>query len=119
MFRACSLALFSALLVLSAGSFGQDTKSKEDPKKSTDAKKDDPPAKAKGVLPPNWKKIGLTDAQVQDIYKIQTKYRDEIVKLKAKIAELESVRDKEEFAILTADQKKRLEEILLKKDKDK
>jgi Spy/CpxP family protein refolding chaperone len=119
------LALFSALLVLSAGSFGQDPKAKEDPKKSvdpkdksSDPKKDEPAGKVKGQLPPNWKKIGLTDTQVQDIYKVQAKYRDEIAKLRAKIAELEATRDKEEKAILTPDQKKRLEEILLKKDKD-
>jgi Spy/CpxP family protein refolding chaperone len=121
MFRACLLALFSALLVLSAGSFGQDPKSKEDPKttdKKTDGK-DEPTGKLKGQLPPNWKKLGLTDVQVQDIYKVQGKYRDEIAKLRAKIAELEAARDKEEKAILTPDQKKRLEEILIGKDKEK
>jgi hypothetical protein len=111
MCRVCSLALFSALVVLSAGSFGQDKKDKADPK--------DPATKVKGVLPPNWKKIGLTDVQVQDIYKIQAKYRDEISKLKAKISELESAQHKEEKAILTPEQKKRLEEILVGKDKEK
>lgn len=111
MFRACLLALFACTLVLSAGTFGQDTKPKED------AKKDDPPTKVKGTLPPNWGKLGLTDKQVQDIYKIRNKANDEIAKLKAKITELESARDKDSKAVLTPEQKKRLEEILTGKDK--
>jgi hypothetical protein len=89
MFRASSLALFSALLVLSAGSFGQDPKAKQDPKatdkkddKTTD-KKDDPAVKMKGRLPAHWTKLGLSEKQVQDVYKVQAKYGDEIAKLKA------------------------------------
>src|SRR4051812_20033810 len=103
MFRASVFALLCGLLMLSGG-FSQDPK-KEDPKK------DDPAVKAKGFLPPNWKKLGLTDAQVQDVYKIQGKYNTEIDKLEAKIAELKAARDKELKTVLTADQKKRLEEI--------
>jgi hypothetical protein len=65
-----------------------------------DPKKDDPPAKIKGKLP--------------------GKYGMEIDKLKAKIAELESTRDKEMKAVLTDDQKKALETAILGgKDKDK
>jgi hypothetical protein len=105
MFRPALLALFTCLLVLSGGSIGQDKK--ED-------KKSDPAPKVKGTLPANWGKLGLSDTQVQDIYKVRNKYNDEIAKLKAKITELETTRDKESKAILTPDQKKRLEEILLK-----
>jgi peptidoglycan hydrolase CwlO-like protein len=118
MYRSCLLALFTGMLVLSGGLVGQDNKAKEEPKK--DVKKDvknEPPTKAKGTLPPNWKKIGLTDTQVQDIYKVQNKYNDEIDKLEAKIKELKSSRDKEMKAVLTPEQKKRLDEILTGKDK--
>jgi hypothetical protein len=111
MFRAGLLALITGLLVLSGGSIGQDNKPKEEPKKD-DKKKDDPAPKVKGVLPPNWKKLGLTDAQVQEIYKIQNKYDSEIDKLQAKIDELKAGRTKDTKAVLTSDQKKRLEEIL-------
>jgi Spy/CpxP family protein refolding chaperone len=107
MSRLCLLALFSAMFVLSGGLVGE---AKQDAKK-------DPPAKVKGTLPANWKKLGLTDAQVQDIYKIQGKYAEEIDKLDAKIKELKSTRDKEMKTVLTAEQKKRLDEILLGKDK--
>jgi Spy/CpxP family protein refolding chaperone len=109
MFRASVFALIGGLVLLSGG-FSQEPK-KDDPKK------DDPAVKAKGMLPNNWKKLGLTDAQVQDVYKIQGKYNGEIDKLEAKIAELKATRDKELKTVLTPEQKKRLEEILIGKDK--
>jgi Spy/CpxP family protein refolding chaperone len=112
MFRACVPVLFGAMLVLSGGLSGQE---KDDPKP---AKKDEGgPTKFKGQLPPNWKKIGLTDEQVQTVYKIQSKHNEEIDKLEAKIKEHKAARDKELKAVLTPEQKKRLEEILLGKDK--
>lgn len=109
MLRLPALVLMSGLFVLSGGlMIGQDTK-KDDPKA---AKKDEPQAKAKGQLPQNWGKIGLTDDQKQQIYKIQGKHAGEIDKLEAKIKEIKGTRDKEMKAVLTADQKKKLEEIL-------
>ena len=59
MFRASLLALFTVLVVLSGGLVGQDPK--KDDKKPDDKKaekKEDPAAKVKGQLPPNWKKLG-------------------------------------------------------------
>jgi hypothetical protein len=112
MFRAAVLALFTVMLVLSGGTVGQDAKSKEEPKKNV--KKDDSPTRVKGVLPRNWSKLGLTDTQVQTIYRVQNKYNEDIDKLEAKIKELKATRDKEAKDVLTPDQKKRLEEILLK-----
>ncbi|MBN9118522.1 MAG: hypothetical protein J0I06_05075 [Planctomycetes bacterium] len=116
MFRAGLLALMTGLLVLSGGSIGQENKGKEDPKKE-DKKKEEPAPKVKGVLPQNWRKLGLSDAQVQDIYKVQGKYDTEIDKLQAKIDELKANRLKDMKAVLTADQKKRLDDILTGKDK--
>ncbi len=113
MYRAGFLALFACLLVLSGGLVGQDKK--DEPKKED--KKTEPLAKAKGVLPQNWKKLGLTDAQVQDIYKVQNKYDGEIDKLQVKIDELKANRTKDTKAVLTAEQKKRLDDILTGKDK--
>jgi hypothetical protein len=109
MVRSCVLALLlGGMFVLAGGISGQDPK------------KDDPPAKIKGKLPAYWGKIGLTDSQKQDVYKIQAKYGTEIDKSKAKILELETTRDKEMKAVLTDDQKKALEAAVLKeKDKEK
>lgn len=113
MLRAVLFALLSGMIVFSTGTLnGQDQK-KDDPK-STE-KKDEP--KAKGFLPQNWGKLGLTENQKQDIYKIQGKYNADIEKLEAQIRDLKSARDKEMKAVLTPEQKKRLEDILLGKDK--
>jgi Spy/CpxP family protein refolding chaperone len=84
------------------------------PAKPADPKKEDPKV-VKGQLPPNWKLLGLTDKQVQEIYKIQGKYNDEIDTLEAKIKELKDKMSKERATVLTAEQKKRLEEILKEK----
>jgi peptidoglycan hydrolase CwlO-like protein len=109
MFRVCVCVLFGAVLTLSSGVVGQDAKKEQ--------KKDEATTKFKGQLPNNWKKLGLTDAQVQEVYKIQSKHNEEIDKLEAKIKELKAAMDKERRAVLTAEQKKRLEEILIGKDK--
>jgi hypothetical protein len=114
MFRAGCLALFTCLLVLSSGLVGQDKK--QEPKK-LEAKKDDPPTKLKGMLPQNWRKLGLSDSQVQEIYKVQNKYNEEIDKHEAEIRKLKAARDKEQKAVLTPEQKKRLEDIQTGKDK--
>ena len=113
MYRVWTLAFVGMMCVLSGGLVGQDTK-KDDPK----AAKTEPQVKFKGTLPQNWGKIGLTDDQKQEIYKIQGKYHSEIEKLEAKVKELKGTRDKEIRAVLTPDQKKRLEDIVIGKDKD-
>jgi Spy/CpxP family protein refolding chaperone len=115
MSRLCSLALLTALLVLAGGTVAQDTKEPKNVKK--EAKKDEAPVRVKGVLPANWKKLGLTDAQVQGVYRVQNKYNEEIDKHEAKIKELKAQRDKEMKEVLTPDQKKRLDEILTGKGK--
>jgi Spy/CpxP family protein refolding chaperone len=76
---------------------------KADPKTET---------KAKGQLPQNWKQLGLTDDQTQKVYKVQTKYNEDIDKLKAQIEELKAKMAKERNEVLTPEQKKRLEDIL-------
>ncbi|MFO0821575.1 MAG: hypothetical protein U0792_00280 [Gemmataceae bacterium] len=95
--------LAMGMFLLSGGLTGQEPK--------------EPVGKVKGFLPNNWKKIGLSEDQVQQIYKIQKKYDDEIDKLEAKIAELKVAKDKERKAVLTPDQKKKLDEILTGKEK--
>jgi Spy/CpxP family protein refolding chaperone len=119
MFRAALLALFGAMLVLTGATVGQEPKTapKQDAKKDEKKAEEPPAGKAKGVLPPNWKKLGLSDAQVQDIYKVQNKYDAEIDKLQAKIEELKAGRTKDMKAVLTAEQKKRLDDILTGKEK--
>jgi hypothetical protein len=111
MLRGLLPAVLTALLVAGGGSVAQEKKDAKELKQS------DPVVKAKGVLPPSWSKLGLTDTQRQDVYNVQSKYNTEIDKLDAKIKELKAARDKELKAVLTPEQKKRLEGILLGKDK--
>jgi hypothetical protein len=112
MSRVSLIALLGGMLVL-AGGF---------PNLAGQDKKDEPTTKVKGKLPSHWGKIGLTDDQKQTIYKVQAKYDPEIDKLTAKIDELKATRDKEMKAVLSADQKKALEDAILHnkdtKDKD-
>ncbi len=79
--------------------------------------KEDEPGKLRGQLPKGWGKIGLSDEQKQAIYRIQNKYNAEIERLQAKINELKTARDKEMRDILTPEQRKRLEQYLLKEIK--
>jgi Spy/CpxP family protein refolding chaperone len=97
MFAVIVMALF-----LGGGSLGQD--------KKTDDKKD-PPTKLKGQLPPNWKKLGLTDAQVQQVYKIQADYDVKINALQEQIKKLKGEEKGELMKVLTEAQKARLKEI--------
>jgi Spy/CpxP family protein refolding chaperone len=84
-------------------------------------KKEDKPAekkddkKEKGQLPTYWKQLGLTDKQVQEVYKIQNKYNEEIDTLEAKIKELKEKSKKESNGVLTKEQKERLEAIIKEK----
>src|SRR5262249_230630 len=91
-----------------------------DDKKPDEKKPDDPP-KAKGVLPQNWKAVGLTKDQVTEVYKVQSKFNSEIDKLKAKIDALKAEEKVELEKILTDEQKRKLREIKTgeKPDKDK
>jgi Spy/CpxP family protein refolding chaperone len=114
MSRVCLCLFVCALLLLSGGATGQDKK--DDPKKD-DPKKNDPPVKLKGMLPQYWGQLGLSDEQKQNIYRVQNQHDTEIKKLEAKIAELKATKLREMRAVLTADQKKKLEEKVLGKDK--
>ena len=100
---------FSAAFLLVGGIVGQEPKP-SDPKTTKVDPKVEP--KAKGQLPQNWKQLGLTDEQVQKVYKVQAKYNDDIEKLEAQIKDLKVKMSKERSEVLTAEQKKRLEEIL-------
>jgi Spy/CpxP family protein refolding chaperone len=104
---------FAMLLVVASGTFAQEKK--EPPK--DEKKEKEPTGKLKGFLPQNWGKIGLTDQQKQDVYKVQNKYRDEIDRLTAKIDELKKQQKIDMEKVLTDEQKKRLREILIGEEK--
>ncbi len=96
--------VLAAVALTSTGTTAQDAK-KESPAK-------EPAVKLKGFLPMNWGRIGLSDDQKQEVYKIQAKYGDEIEKHEAKIRELKAARQKDMEKVLSAEQKKKLLDIL-------
>jgi Spy/CpxP family protein refolding chaperone len=100
--RRAGFALFLAIVLIAPGLSGAD-----EAKPTTTT-----PSKAKGFLPQYWKDLGLTDDQKQQVYTIQNKYNDEIDKLEAQIKDLKAKIAKERLEVLTADQKKKLEEVV-------
>ncbi len=110
MVRLRFLALLVAFGVLTPALAFQDKDSKDDKKEGKKDGKKEPP-KLKGMLPPNFKKLGLTDKQVQTIYKLQADFKEKTDELKAKLDKLKKEeRDKIE-AVLSPEQMKRLKEI--------
>lgn len=76
-------------------------------------KKDKKKAKRKyrGRLPNYYKKAGVTEAQTKKIYAIQLSYYDKIKQLEKQLSDLKDKRNAEVEAVLTATQKKKVEEL--------
>jgi Spy/CpxP family protein refolding chaperone len=72
----------------------------------------DGPKKPKGRLPANWAKLGLTAEQKDQVYKIQSDFRNRIAPLEQKLKELRQEELREMEKVLTEPQKARLQEIL-------
>jgi TolA-binding protein len=68
-----------------------------------DKKPDDP--KVRGQLPAHFKKLGLTDAQVQSIYKIEASYKEKIDALQQQIDDLKKAEHADVDNVLTDAQK--------------
>jgi hypothetical protein len=79
-----------------------------------DAKKDSG-GKARGQLPQNWSKLGLSDEQKQKVYKIQTDYRERVEALEKQLADLKKKQMEEMTKVLTAAQKTQLRQIVSEK----
>jgi len=95
MFRTFGLVILGfSLLVGSAA-----TQDKKEDKK-------DPP-KVKGQLPAGFKDLGLSKAQIEKIYTLQTEFKTKINKLQAEINELKKTENKEVFGVLTDDQREK------------
>lgn len=102
---AVSLALLGATVAF--------TQEKQAPKEGaenpkTAAKKGDD--KLKGRVPPNYAKIDLTTAQREKIYAIQAGYDAKLDELKDQIKALVEKRDSEIEAVLTPEQKAKLDQ---------
>ena len=76
-------------------------------------------AKSGARLPNNYGQLGLTPEQRQRIYALQADYGKKIEELEAQLAALREKRDQECEAVLTAEQKQRLAEILKEREQRK
>jgi len=99
--KAAIFLLVVALCAVTMSATGQDKK--EDKK--------DPP-KIVGVLPPNWGKLGLSDDQKQQVYKLQKEHKDKIEVLEKQIKMLKEEDRMKREAVLTDEQKQKLKDIL-------
>jgi Spy/CpxP family protein refolding chaperone len=71
--------------------------------------------KARGTLPQNWNKLGLTDDQKQKVYTAQAEYKGKIDELQKQIDDLKKKQRAAMESVLTDAQKARLKEIALEK----
>jgi hypothetical protein len=76
----------------------------------------DPPPRLKGQLPPNFRKLGLSEEQVQRIYRIQADYDAKYEALEAQIKKLKIQERQDIEKVLTDAQRARLKEILKERD---
>jgi hypothetical protein len=93
---------------------------KADEKKTDDKKTEEKTTKLKGFLPANFKKLGLSDEQIQKVYKTKADYKEKIESLKAQIEKLKDEERVDLNKILTETQRKLLRELQTgEKSKDK
>ena len=102
---AASLALALGTQLLVESTVGQE-KSASKPTPAKVAKK---PA---GRLPAHYGKLGISSDQRAKIYGVQATYKKQIADLQKQIDGLKAKQNTEVQAVLTADQKKKLDEIL-------
>jgi hypothetical protein len=69
--------------------------------------------KSKGQLPANYGKLGLSDDQKAQIYKVQSEYTGKIKDLEGQLDKLKKERTQSINKVLTAKQKEQLKEIIL------
>jgi hypothetical protein len=74
-------------------------------------KKAEEPGKLKGTLPANFKKVGLSDEQVQKVYKIRIDYKAKMDDLKKQMDRLKADEKEALDKVLTPGQLKRLREL--------
>jgi hypothetical protein len=82
---------------------------------SGDEPKKEAPAKGRASLPANWSKLGLTDTQKQDVYKIRGEFGAKIDALRQQIRDLQNEERQALAKVLTDAQKQRLREIAAEK----
>lgn len=89
--------------------FGQDKQTTTNT--TTGSVKEEPKTKLKGTLPANFGKLNLSDAQKQQIYRLQAEYAEKLDKLEKQIEKTRAERNEGYRNVLTKAQRDRLDEI--------
>lgn len=108
----CTVLLLCLSLLGAAYLQKPDPKAKPDDRPKVE-EKPTPPAKLKGSLPANFKKLGLRDDQLQQIYRLRGEYKEKVDQLKQQIERLKVEEKAALEKLLTPEQQKRLREIRL------
>ncbi|MBW3542592.1 MAG: hypothetical protein KY476_20200 [Planctomycetes bacterium] len=120
------LVLSSALILVAVADSRSDEVKSGDAVRGTllaqaEEKADAPKAtarkKPRGRLPNYYGQLGISQQQRTEIYAVQALYSEEIDALEKQLAELKEKRDAEVEAVLTAEQKAKLAEIIESKKK--
>jgi hypothetical protein len=75
------------------------------------AQDDKEPVKVRGQLPQYYKKLGLRDDQVQQIYKLRAGFKAKVENLKRQLEKLKAEEKESLEKMLTAEQLKRLRQL--------
>src|SRR4051812_10332724 len=114
--RALALLL---LVAFATGALAYQDKDKDAKDKDKKEEKKDK-EKLKGFLPANYKKLGLSEAQVQKIYKLQAEYKDKLAAIERQKSQLKAEEKEAIEKVLTKEQLAELDKIRTgKKDKEK
>lgn len=106
MLRARTVSLMAVAFALSGALVAQDKDKKTDPEKKAEPTK----SSKQKQLPAGWRDLNLSDEQKQKVYAIKDKYTEDIDKLEEQIKEMKGKMLKEQVQVLTAAQKKKLED---------
>jgi hypothetical protein len=100
--------IWAGVAVLSVALLGSAYAQEKDKDKK---KTEDPPAKLKGMLPPNFGKLRLSEEQKQKVYKIRADYKAKIDDLNKRIARLKDDEKEAMDKVLTDQQRKELRKL--------
>jgi hypothetical protein len=99
------VALVAALALLSSGGLTGQEKDRKDPGASKKA--------VKGQLPRDWEKLDLTDAQKDEIIKLNAEHKAKRDKLMQEVYRLDAELARKRVAVLNDDQRKKLVDIVI------
>lgn len=96
----------AALLLLTGLLVGQEKEKDKEKKPEVE-----PETKLKGTLPMHYKRLGLSEDQKQQVYRVKKTFKDKAAALEKQIKALKSEERAELEKVLTAAQRARLKEI--------